>query len=53
MLGFFDFVYEKYEEMYNKCRVCSILIVLSSRVRILGIRFINFGDVIFVDYVEI
>ena len=53
MLGLPDSVYEKYEDMYNKCRVCSTSIAPQPRARISGIRATNFGDVIFVDHVEI
>ena len=53
MLGLPDSVYEKYEEMYNKCRVCSTSIAPPPRARISGIRSTNFGDVIFVDHAEI
>ena len=53
MLGLPDSVYEKYEEMYKKCRVCSTSIAPPPRARISGIRSTNFGDVIFVDHAEI
>ena len=53
MLGLPDSVYQKYEEMYNKCRVCSTSIAPPPRARISGIRSTNFGDVIFVDHAEI
>ena len=53
MLGLPDSVYEKYEEMYSKCRVCSTSIAPPPRARISGIRSTNFGDVIFVDHAEI
>ena len=46
MLGLPDSVYEKYEDMYNKCRVCSTSIAPPPRARISGIRASNFGDVI-------
>ena len=49
MLGLSDSVFEKYEDMYNKCRVCSTSIALPPRARVSGIRATNFGDVIFVD----
>jgi len=52
MLGLPDSVYEKYEDMYNKCRVCSTSIA-PPRARVPGIRATNFGDVIFVDHAEI
>ena len=53
MLALPDSVYEKFEDMYNKCRVCSTSIVPPPRARISGIRSTNFGDVIFVDHAEI
>ena len=53
MLGLPDSVYEKYEDMYNKCRVCSTSIAPPPRARVSGIRATNFGDVIFVDHAEI
>ena len=53
MLGLPDAVYEKYEDMYNKCRVCSTSIAPPPRDRVSGIRATNFGDVIFVDHAEI
>jgi len=53
MLGLPDSVYEKFEDMCNKCRVCSTSIAPPPRARISGIRSTNFGDVIFVDHAEI
>ena len=53
MLGLPDSVYEKYEDMCNKCCVCSTSIAPAPRARISGIRSSNFGDVIFVDHAEI
>ena len=53
MLGLPVSVYEKYEDMYNKCRVCSTSIAPPPRARVAGIRATNFGDVIFVDHAEI
>jgi len=53
MLGLPDSAYEKYEDMYNKCRVCSTSIAPPPRDRVSGIRATNFGDVIFVDHAEI
>ena len=53
MLGLPDSVYQKYEDMYNKCRVCSTSIAPPPRARVSGIRATNFGDVIFVDHAEI
>ena len=48
MLGLPDSVCQKFEDMYNKCRVCSTSIAPPPRARISGIRSTNFGDVIFV-----
>ena len=53
MLGLPDSVYEKYEDMYNKCRVCSTSIAPPPSARVSGIRATNFGVVIFVDHAEI
>ena len=53
MLGLPVSIYEKYEDMYNKCRVCSTSIAPPPRARISGIRATNFGDVIFVNHAEI
>ena len=53
MLGLPDSVYEKYEDMYNQCRVCSTSIAPPPRARVSGIGATNFGDVIFVDHAEI
>ena len=53
MLGLPDSVYEKYEDVVNKCRVCSTSVAPPPRARISGIRSSNFGDVIFVDHAEI
>ena len=53
MLGLPDSVYEKYEDVVHKCRVCSTSIAPPPRARISGIRASNFGDVIFVDHAEI
>ena len=53
MLRLPDSVYDKYEDMYKKCRVCSASIAPLLRVRVSGIRATNFGDVIFVDHAEI
>ena len=53
MLGLPDSVYEKYEDMYNKCRVCSTSIAPPPRARVSGNRASNFGDVILVDHAEI
>ena len=48
MLNLPDRIYEKFEDVYNKCRVCSM-----PRAKISGIRASVFGDVIFVDHCEI
>ena len=53
MLGLPDSAYEKYEDMYNKCRACSTSIAPPPRARVSGIRATNFGDVVFVDHAEI
>ena len=53
MLGLPDSACEKFEDMYNKCRVCSTSIAPPPRARISGIRATNFGDVILVDHAEI
>ena len=48
MLGLPDSVYQKYEDVCHKCRVCSTSIAPPPRARVSGIRASNFGDVIFV-----
>ena len=53
VLGLPDSVYEKYEDMYNKRRVCSTSNAPPPRARVSGIRSTNFGDVIFADHAEI
>ena len=53
MLNLPDCIYEKYEEVYNKCRVCSMSVAPPPRAKISGIRASVFGDVIFVDHCEI
>ena len=53
MLGLPDSVYQKYEDVCHKCRVCSTSIAPPPRARVSGIRASNFGDVIFVDHAEI
>ena len=53
MLNLPDRFYEKYEEVYNKCRVCSMSAAPPPRAKISGIRASVFGDVIFVDHCEI
>ena len=53
MLGLPDSVYETFEDMCSKCRVCSTSIAPPPRARISGIWSTNFGDVIFVDHADI
>ena len=53
MLGLPDSVYQKYEDVCHKCRVCSTSIAPPPRARVSGIRASNFGDVISVDHAEI
>ena len=53
MLNLPDRIYQKYEEVYNKCRVCSMSVAPPPRAKISGIRASVFGDVIFVDHCEI
>ena len=53
MLGLPDSVYQKYEDVCHKCRVCSTSIAPPPRARVSGKRVSNFGDVIFVDHAEI
>ena len=53
MLGLPDSVYQKYEDVCHKCRVCSTSIAPPPRARVSGIRASNLGDVIFVDHAEI
>ena len=50
LLNFPDRIYEKYEEVFNKCRVCSMSVAPPPRAKI---RASAFGDVIFVDHCEI
>ena len=45
MLGLPDSVYEKYEEMYNKCRVCSTSIAPPPRARISGVIFVDHAEI--------
>ena len=52
MLGLPDSVYQKYEDVCHKCRVCSTSIAPPPRAKVSGIRASNFGDVIFVDHAE-
>ena len=49
MLNLPERIYKKYEEVYNKCRVCSMSVAPPPRAKISGIRASVFGDVIFVD----
>ena len=53
MLNLPDRIYEKYEEVYNKCRVCSMSVAPPARAKVSGMRASVFGDVIFVDHCEI
>ena len=53
MLNLPDRIYEKYEDVFNKCRVCSMSVAPPPRAKISGIRASVFGDVIFVDHCEI
>ena len=46
-------IYEKYEDVFNKCRVCSMSVAPPPRAKISGIRASVFGDVVFVDHCEI
>ena len=50
MLNLPERIYEKYEEVYNKCRVCSMSVAPPLRAKISGIRASVFRDVIFVDH---
>ena len=53
MLNLPDRIYEKYGDVYNKCRICSMSVAPPPRAKISGIRASVFGDVIFVDHCEI
>ena len=53
MLNLPDRIYEKYEDVFNKCRVCSMSVAPPPRAKISGVRASVFGDVIFVDHCEI
>ena len=53
MLNLPDRNCKKYEEVYNKCRVCSTSVAPLPRAKISSIRASVFGDVIFVDHCEI
>ena len=47
MLNLSGCIYEKYEEVYNKCSICSMFVAPRPRAKISGIRASVFGDVIF------
>ena len=53
MLNLPERIYEKYEDVFNKCRVCSMSVAPPPRAKISGIRASVFGDVVFVDHCEI
>ena len=53
MLNLPERIYEKYEDVFNKCRVCSMSVAPPPRAKISGIRALVFGDVVFVDHCEI
>ena len=53
MLNLPERIYEKYEDVSNKCRVCSMSVAPPPRAKISGIRASVFGDVVFVDHCEI
>ena len=53
MLNLPERIYEKYEDVFNKCRVCSTSVAPPPRAKISGIRASVFGDVVFVDHCEI
>ena len=53
MLNLPERIYEKCEDVFNKCRVCSMSVAPPPRAKISGIRASVFGDVIFVDHCEI
>ena len=53
MLNLSEHIYEKYEDVFNKCRVCSMSVAPPPRAKISGIRASVFGDVVFVDHCEI
>ena len=52
MLNLPDRMYEKYEEVYNTCRVCSMSVAPPPRAKISGIQASVIGDVVFVDHCE-
>ena len=53
MLNLPERIYEKYEDVFNKCRVCSMSVAPPPRAKISGIRASVFGDVVFVDHCEV
>eukprot|EP00434_Breviolum_minutum_P041308 symbB.v1.2.036747.t1/scaffold5255.1/size29345/1 len=53
MLNLPERIYEKFEDVFNKCRVCSMSVAPPPRAKISGIRASVFGDVVFVDHCEI
>ena len=53
MLNLPERIYEKYEDVFNKCRVCSMSVAPPPRAKISSIRASVFGDVVFVDHCEI
>ena len=53
MLNLPDRIYEKCEDVYNKCRVRSMFVAPLPRVKISDIRASVFADVVFVDHCEI
>ena len=53
MLNLPERIYEKYEDVFNKCRVCSMPVAPPPRAKISGIRASVFGGVVFVDHCEI
>ena len=53
MLNLPERIYEKYEDVFNKCRVCSMSVAPPPQAKISGIRASVFGDVVFVDHCEI
>ena len=53
MLNLPERIYEKYEDVFNKCRVCSMSVAPLPQAKISGIRASVFGNVVFVDHCEI
>ena len=47
MLNLPERIYEKYEDVFNKCRVCSMSVAPPPRAKISGIGASVFGDVVF------